>query len=130
MGINIELDAEKIVVVQLSGRVTWPQWLQAQIEVSDILKNTREISVLAIANRFEGWEPGTQWEDTSFQRAHDYNITRMAIVAEHVWEDLALMFAGQGLRPFQIEFFGPSSVKQARQWLLSDEARESEDMDA
>ena len=52
-----------------------------------------------------------------------HQIDRIAIVADRVWEDLALMFAGQGLRRVDVQFFGPSSEKQARQWLAAREAR-------
>jgi hypothetical protein len=43
----------------------------------------------------------------------------MAIVGDPHWKDLALMFAGKGLRSMEIEYFPTADADKARAWLAS-----------
>src|SRR3954447_12508017 len=104
MSVRIEREESNVIVVHLSGKVSASEWLEGQGKVSTNLDTMQSAGILAIAKDFEGWTPGGDWEDTSFQRAHDHQIERLAIVADKQWEDLALMFVGKGFRKFEIQY--------------------------
>jgi len=124
MHVAIERETAQLVRVQLSGSITARVWHTAVADVEKMLKPGEQTGVLVAAEGFEGWGPG-EWDDLSFQREFDSKIGRMAIVADKKWEDLALMFAGKGLRKIEIEFFTPDEIARARRWLASSNGKAS-----
>jgi hypothetical protein len=48
---------------------------------------------------------------------HGDDIARIAIVGDPRWMDQTLAFAGKGFRATEIEFFPPSSAKEADLWI-------------
>ena len=119
MQVAIARESPQLIKVEIAGRLSSDQWHAALADLAKLLKAGERTSILIMAERFEGWEPG-DWEDLSFQRDYDERIGRMAIVAEAKWEGQALMFTGKGLRgAVEIEFFTPAEIGRARQWLES-----------
>ena len=118
MQASIARESPRLISARLSGRLSSRQWQAALREVAKLLRTDERASLLVVAEEFEGWGPG-EWDDMSFQRAHDKQIDRMAIVADRKWEDMGLMFSGKGLRAIEIEFFTPAEMSRARQWLES-----------
>jgi hypothetical protein len=116
MQVSVEQESPRVIQVQLAGRLTSQEWHAALKDVAKLLRPDERASILLVAQGFEGWEPGN-WEDLSFQREHDQHISRIAIVADEKWKDQVLMFAGQGLRKVDIQFFSPTEAAQARQWV-------------
>jgi hypothetical protein len=116
MQVSVGQGSSGVVDVQLAGRVTAQAWHAALKDVAKLLKPEKRTPILLAAERFEGWERG-DWDDLSFQREHDNEIARIAIVADEKWKDQVLMFAGQGLRKLDIRFFTPPEAAQARQWV-------------
>jgi hypothetical protein len=49
----------------------------------------------------------------------DQYAKRIAIVGERRWKDLALVFAGKGVRRVDIEYFMPPELEKARAWLAA-----------
>jgi hypothetical protein len=105
------------MTVRVSARLTQSELAAIQKETGAIIERLGRVRILVLAEHFQGWEEGGQWNDFSFQEAHDQHIERMAIVGDEKWQDLALLFASQGLRPFPIEFFPPGRLAEARKWL-------------
>ena len=105
------------ITVRVSARLTQAELAAVQKEASQIIERLGRVRILVLAEHFQGWEKGGQWNDFSFQEAHDQHIERMAIVGDEQWRDLALLFASQGLRSFPIEFFPPQRLAEARAWL-------------
>jgi hypothetical protein len=52
-----------------------------------------------------------------FYMKHGDAITRIAIVGDERWRDLAMMFASADLRKAPVEFFPENAMAQARAWL-------------
>jgi hypothetical protein len=75
--------------------------------------------VLAIAETFEGWQRGADWNDLDFLLSHGGKIAKVAIVAESRWEVQALAFAGAGVRRAPVKFFTPDQLAEARAWLAA-----------
>ena len=115
MQATIEKESARVVRVELSGKMNPGEWSAALRKIGELLVPGEQTAVLVAADGFAGWETGN-WDDLSF-RKHDAGISRMAIVADRKWEDLALMFVGKGLRDIEIEFFAPVEIAEARQWL-------------
>lgn len=106
-----------IMTVRVSARLTQSELAAVQKEAGTIIGRLGSVRILVLAEHFQGWEEGGQWNDFSFQEAHDQHIGRMAIVGDERWRDLSLLFASQGLRSFPIEFFAPGRLADARAWL-------------
>jgi len=69
---------------------------------------------------FLGWEKGPGWDDMSFSNEHDRNFEKMAIVGPEQWRDWACAFAGKGFRSVAVEYFVPSQLERAKDWLSND----------
>ncbi len=118
MSVSVSLEDPQVLVVRLSGKVTAQQFRAAQEEAYALLKPIVSVSVVVVLKGFEGWGPG-DWNDNLIQFRHDTQIERMAIVGDPKWEDTALLFVGKGLRHFDIEYFEPAQLPQARAWASS-----------
>ena len=115
MSISVNLEPSDLLTVHLTGKVSAQEFHAAQQEASGLLKPVVSVSVIAFLERFEGWGAG-DWNDSSIQFQHDTQIKRMAIVGDRKREDAVMLFVGKGLRHFDIEYFEPAQVEQARQW--------------
>ncbi len=116
MSAMIERDSSEYLTVRVNGRLGANEWKNAQNLVAQMLETKSEVALLVILKQFEGWERG-DWGDMTFQLAHDHQIRRVAIVCDKQWEDEAVLFAGKGLRKFEILHFLPSQIDAARSWL-------------
>jgi len=105
------------LTVRISGKLTESELTDLQSRTAAAIRTYGRVRVLVLAERFEGWQRGGQWDDFSFEEEYDPDIERMAIVGDRQWKDLALIFAGKGLRPFPIEYFAPGELEKARAWL-------------
>jgi hypothetical protein len=120
MGATIEHDSSNLVIVRFTGRVKASEWQAAQKRALELFKTkNKPLSLLVIAEDFSGWESGGNWENTAFQGESDEAVARMAIVSEARWKDPILLFAGKGLRGFEIEHFPPSEIGPAQSWLAA-----------
>jgi hypothetical protein len=117
MGMQVGEFSEGIVMLTVSGTLTEPELARAQQEMADTIRTHGKVRILVLAGDFSGWERGGDWDDFSFQQEFDQYIEKMAIVGDTRWEDLALIFVGQGLRGFPIEYFESAGLERARDWL-------------
>ena len=108
-----------LITLRVSGRLTQAELASLQQRSSEIIRKAGTVRVLVLAEHFEGWEQGGQWDDFSFQEANDSRIERMALVGEEKWRDLALLFTSKDLRQFPVEYFPAEQLAAARAWLAS-----------
>jgi hypothetical protein len=111
--------SEGVLTIKISGKLRHSELAAAQKTAAETLQKRGGSRLLVLAERFEGWEKGGDWGDLSGQAQLDAQIERLAIVAEKRWEDVALMFAGKGVRHIDIEYFPPTELPKARAWLAS-----------
>jgi len=105
-----------LVTAKIAGKLTPAEQVQFQKCVADLISKEGKVSVLVLAQEFQGWDKG-DWGDVSFQAEYDRHIEKMAVVGEKKWADLAMLFVGKGLRRVQIEFF--ADEEKARAWVVS-----------
>src|ERR1051325_8274940 len=103
MSIEIVDNLEGILTVKVSGRLTPTDLLATQQSAADILREHGGSRLLFVTEDFQGWEKGGDWGDLSGQMELDSYARRIAIVGEQKWKDLALLFAGKGIRRVAIE---------------------------
>ena len=109
-----------ILTLKVSGLLGEEDLHAAQQQVAARIRQQGKVRILVLAHGFDGWGRGGEWNDFALQTQTDPHVQKMAIVAEQRWEDLALLFVAQGLRPFPIEFFPLSELARAREWLAAD----------
>ena len=117
MSTEIVNHVEGILTVKVSGRLSPADLLAAQKSAAEMLRDHGGSRILFVTENFEGWEKGGEWDDLSAQFELDQYARRIAIVGERRWKDLALLFAGKGVRRVAIEYFFPPEIDQARAWL-------------
>lgn len=120
MPVQFILENGNIGLFQVSGILGKDELEQAQSECEAAIQKIGDIKILAILDKFQGWEKAKGWEDFSFAERNDSYINKIAIVGDKQWEDLAYAFTAKGLRPVPIEYFDEGQEDVARQWLNSD----------
>ena len=123
MTVSWNQESERLVVCRISGILSYEEWdllntgnapddSQAIPEQED-----RQLRVLILLEDFEGWDKSEHWEDLGWVEANDRRLQRLAFLGEERWRDSVEMFALKGLRPVEIEYFGPGQEEEARHWL-------------
>ena len=112
----IQVDGD-LVRVRISGVMLLSEQQGLQKLARDLMAQDGKVRLLAIVENFQGWEKGVDWSDVDFLLAHGNDIVKMAIVGDERWKVEALAFVGKGFRTTQIEFFSPSSLKEAEAWV-------------
>jgi len=119
VGLEIVDVSEGSLTVRVTGTLKKSELDRAQASAREIIRRHGKVRFLVIAEDFRGWDREGDWGDVSFQMEYDEYIERIAIVGEKQWEDLALAFAGKGVRPAVIEYFLPSDLATARAWVAT-----------
>jgi hypothetical protein len=117
MSTEILDNREGILTVKVTGHLSQTDLLTTQKAAAEILREHGGSLVLFVTEDFQGWESGGDWGDLSGQAELDTYARRIAIVGEPRWEDLALLFAGKGIRRVDVEYFFPPDLEKARTWL-------------
>ena len=117
MPIRWQVEEDNLVVLRVSGLLGLQEYRHAQGEMEATIKKLGKVSLLILLQNFTGWEDVEGWDDLSFVQRNDPFITKMAIVGDEKWRDMAYMFTLKGLRPVPIEYFASDAQRAARQWL-------------
>lgn len=117
MPANLEFESNDICVLRISGTLKRAEFAASQEALAHKIDGGARPRLLALLEKFEGWEKGADWNDLDFLFSHSDKIARIAIVAEPRWETQLLAFAGAGVRRTPVKLFPPSEVAKARQWL-------------
>ena len=115
MSASIESNTEGILTIKITGKLSQPELVGVRKAAAELIHKQDRTRLLIVAQKFQGWEKGGDWGDLSGQAALDPKVEKMAIVGEKKWEDFALIFAGQGVRRFPIQYFDDPDA--ARAWL-------------
>lgn len=106
-----------LIVLRVSGKLSYPEYTEAQQTVAKLLEDRTDARILIRAQDFAGWEDEGDWGDLWFQQKSDPKIGRMAVVCEDRWTDKLTLFTGQGYRPFPVKFFSPEEEEDAQTWV-------------
>ncbi len=109
----------EILTARIAGRLTQPELAALQQAAAGVIRQHGHVRMLVIAQDFQGWQKGGGWDDLSFMEYDPY-IRKMAIVGDKEWEEQALLFTGQAMRKFPIEYFQPADLDRAKAWLMAD----------
>jgi hypothetical protein len=81
MGAEIADTSNGIVTVKVTGRLTEPDLAAVQGRAAEIIRNEGKVRILVLAEAFEGWQRGGEWNDFSLQEQNDPYIEKMAIAS-------------------------------------------------
>jgi hypothetical protein len=120
MSAEIVSNTGGIITIKITGKLAQAELAASQKAAAEILRQQGRARLLVVADKFQGWEKRGDWGDLSGQAELDPYLEKMAIVGEQKWQDLALVFAGKGIRRVPVEYFSPADMDKARDWLVSD----------
>ena len=75
-----EIADEKLVEVELSGKLTREDYDRFVPELERLFKQHGRIRLLVIMRDFHGWKLAALWQDIKFDLHHFKNFERIAIV--------------------------------------------------
>lgn len=116
MAVALRHERGNIYSVSITGRLLRSDLDAVQRAVTAEIDRGGTVRLLFELKRFEGWEPGANWDLDFYIRRGD-RIERIAIVADERWRSETLMFAAADLRKGDVEFFPTSAASEARAWL-------------
>ncbi|HUK81305.1 MAG TPA: STAS/SEC14 domain-containing protein [Verrucomicrobiae bacterium] len=117
MGITVQKDKGDVHVLQITGMLTKKEFDDIRADTAKKLGFFDRVKLLVIAEKFDGWEPGADWGNSSFFSWHGWKITKIAIVADPQWKSKFLAFTVAGMRRAPVEFFPTGETEKARAWL-------------
>jgi hypothetical protein len=120
MAITWQLESEHLGIMRVSAKLGIKELNAVQSEAVPAIQASGAFKLLIFLDGFDGWTAEKGWEDTSFADDNDEQLKKMAFVGEERWCDLIYAFTLKGMRPTEIEYFGPDGEAQARQWLDED----------
>ena len=120
MPATLEFEPNDICVLRVSGTLGQSEFAQSQEALAQKIDAGAKPRLLAILEKFEGWERGADWNDLDFLITHSDQIAKIAIVADPTWEQKALAFAGAGVRHAPVRFFPPNELAEARSWIANE----------
>jgi hypothetical protein len=112
----IESDGE-VMRVRIQGVLRLADQRALQDAARTLIDQGGNPRLLVMAEHFEGWEKSEGWDDIGFLVDYGDAVVKMAIVGDERWKEQAFLFTGKGLRATAIEFFPPSSVREAEVWV-------------
>ena len=112
----VRIDGD-VVYVGVSGVMTLADQAFLQNTGRGVIAGSRKARLHVTLEDFKGWEKGVDWGDVDFPMAHGDDIDRIVLIGEERWKDQVFAFVGKGLRATEIEFFPPSSAKEAESWV-------------
>jgi hypothetical protein len=113
------MDEDGLVVVRLDGWFRRSELGVGRALVGRQIDAGAEPRLLVVLSpSFEGWSPGEDWSDLSFQLGRGNAIARIAIVGDRKWHEPAREFTGAGFRRAPVECFDADEEAVARAWLL------------
>ena len=116
---SVELHEEaagKILILNLSGKLTKEDYAHFTPEVEKAVKDHGKIRMLVRMHDFHGWSLGAMWEDFKFDLHHFSHIERLALVGEKRWEAGMAVFC----KPFttaKVRYFDESKADEAMVWV-------------
>ena len=117
MAVTLQEEASgKILVVNLTGKLTKEDYQQFVPHVESLIKQHGKVRMVVKMHDFHGWEMSALWEDLKFDWKHFSHIERLALVGEKRWEAGMAAFC----RPFTgaaIRYFDVSEASKATEWI-------------
>ena len=118
MPITVQHERANIYRLDVSGRLSKPEFDRSQDSLASEIRRIGRIRLLFVLSEFEGWEQNPNWGDLSFYVAHGDSIDRIAIVGDEKWRNETMMFASADLRRAPVEYFSAeNALDKARAWL-------------
>lgn len=109
---------DDLIKVQVSGLLTSTELAEVQQRTAQHIDETGPIRYLIVADNFLGWAKEGDWGNVSFQAEYDAYIEKMALVGNKEWEELVVLFTGQGVRRFPIRYFLHAEIDKAHAWIM------------
>jgi hypothetical protein len=106
-----------IIRASISGELSKAELGQIQARAVEAIQRWGRIKALLILDNFRGWKREGDWGDISFLTEHDQDVDKIAVVGDEKWRDLMQAFLAQGFRLAAVEYFVPSELDKAREWL-------------
>ena len=117
MPATIEKKTNDTYLLRLTGVLKQSEFAETQTTIANAIEAGIKPRLLAVLEKFEGWERGVDWNDLDFLFKHSNEIAKIAIVGDSQWEAQALAFAGAGFRSAPVNFFSPTQLEEAQNWL-------------
>jgi hypothetical protein len=116
---SVELHEEaggKILIVNLSGKLTKEDYANFTPEVNRAVKDHGKVRILVRMHGFHGWTLGAVWEDMKFDLHHFSHIVRLALVGDKRWEAGMAVFC-QPFTTAKVRYFDESQGEEAGVWI-------------
>jgi hypothetical protein len=106
----------KILVIELSGKLTKHDYESFAPDVERKVKEWGKVRILVRMHDFHGWTLGALWSDVKFDLRNFSHIERLALVGDSRWEAGMAVFC----KPFttaKVRYFDESKADEAIAWI-------------
>lgn len=126
MPVSWNQESDRLLVCTIRGTLSYKEWEQLNTgdpdnaSAAEAERDGQKLRVLIQLENFKGWDQDERWEDLDWVEANDRRLQRLAFVGEESWRERMEIFALKGMRPVEVEYFGPDQEGRARRWLERD----------
>ena len=117
MGYEIVDQSGGVLTFRITGTLNYSEFKEGQERAAKLIQEQGKTKFLVLIEDYHGTEKQGDWGDVSFQAKFDPLIEKIALVGDKQWKDLALLFAGKGIRRVPIEYFATNDLPKAKAWL-------------
>jgi len=115
--LKIEPDIlNKTIVLRVEGKLTEKDYKDLLPGLEALMAKVDKVKFLILLHDFKGWDAKAFFEDVNFDARYRQHLGKIAIVGEHVWEELGARLANFFL-PEELRYFAADQEAGAREWL-------------
>lgn len=107
-----------VLAIEATGKITHEDYVHTLIPSAEAILARGPLKVLfVIGKEVTGFELEAMWDDARFGLTHWRDVTRVAVVTDHVWIR-AMTGAFAPFMPAEVRLFRLSDLPAAKQWIV------------
>jgi hypothetical protein len=104
---------------RISGKLSYDDFVKGQTQAMEILRAQSKARCPILLENYQDTEKEGNWDDLAFVAEADKHVEKLALVGGNEWKAATLLFTGQGLRPFPVEYIEIADLAEAKAWLAT-----------
>lgn len=121
---ELPVNIDGVVAFKTTGKLTDEDYKAFLPVLEKIIEREGPVSVLAVFEDFQGWEPRAAWDDIKFGLEHARDFKKIAVVGDSGWLEWMSRLSDVFFNA-RIKFFPRDAMDEALAWLKEEEGQEA-----
>ena len=108
--------AGDLVCLKAAGKLTDEEYKDMMPRLEAVIAEHGSLRLYADLTEFDGWDWRAAWDDVAFGIKHWNDDSKIALIGDAAWEDLAAKIADK-ITPADVRNFAAGETGEALQWV-------------